>query len=228
MLAKQKLKEWRAEYVKTVRGRALKLINNARARSKNKNIECFLELDWLVPKLEKGVCEITNMPFNFDAPVGETRRVDAPSLDRIDKSKNYTHENTRVVLWAVNGALNEYGTDIMLPILEAMVKGIKNAEQKESTSVPTQHTGASQDNSQLGVVHGARVGENCDGAHHHRGEPEGQDPRDSSEEGCRICMGSGVRKMATLETFYGGQDNGDALCTAEEFAKRIRCLCYQP
>ena len=78
------------------------------------------------------------------------------------------------------------------------------------------------------ALHGAGIGEDCDGAQHHRGESEGQNTGDSSEAGCRICMGTGVRKMATLATFYRNETDGDTLCTAKEFAERIRCICYQP
>jgi len=214
-----------AEYKRTTNGRAKTLISNAKARSKKKNVEVHIESHWVEEQLKKGVCELTGIPFSFEPPPdGLTRRPNAPSLDRKDKTKHYTEDNTRVVLWAVNCALAEYGTEIMLPILERTVDAIK----RQSTSVPTQHTGESQDNSQLGTIHGAGVGQDCDGAHHHRGESEGQDSSDSTEAGCRICMGTGVQKMATLATFYSDQDNGNTLCSAEEFAKRIRCLCYQP
>jgi hypothetical protein len=102
------------------------------------------------------------------------------------------------------------------------------AKQNKLTSVPTQHTGEGQDNSQFGIVYGAGPWEDCDGAHHHTGEPEGQNLSDSAQAGCRICMGTGVRKMATLADFYSDKDNGDSLCTSKELAERLRCICYQP
>jgi hypothetical protein len=212
------------DYKRTTRGRAMVLYGNARVRSRKRNVEVFITSDWIEDHLKRGTCELTGLPFSFEPPpAGLTRRPDAPSVDRIDKTKPYTTENTRVILWAVNCALAEYGTETMLPILERMVNAIK----KQPTPVSTKHTATSQEQEPHGSVHGARVGQDCDGSHHHRGEPEGQDSSDSTKESCRICMGTGVRKMATLETFYGGQDNGDCLCTAEEFAKRIRCICHQ-
>ena len=215
-----------AEWVKSPVGKVSRLYSSCVRRAKLSKSEVTITKDWIRERIEKGVCELTGMSFNFEGKGEYSRQPYAPSIDRIDpKNKNYTPENCRVVLWAVNCSMAEYGDNIMIPIFQKIVE---YAKQKESTSVPTQHTGQSQDNTQLGIVYGAGTWEDCDGAHHHRGEPEGQDFSDSTEAGCRICMGTGVQKMATLATFYGNENNGDTLCSAEEFAKRIRCLCYQP
>jgi hypothetical protein len=150
-----------------------------------------------------------------------------PTLDRIQPNLGYVKGNIAFLSHKANRIKDNGTMQDHYAIADWIWERI-NAEQKESTSVPTQHTGEGQDNSQFGTVHGAGVGQDCDGAHHHRGEPEGQDLSDSAEAGCRICMGTGVQKMATLATFYGNEGDGDTLCSAEEFAKRIRCLCYQP
>ena len=228
MSAKQKLKLWRAEYVKTLRGRALKLINNARSRSNTKGIEITLDVDWLVDKLEKGVCELTGMSFNLDAPVNESRRVDAPSLDRIDKNKGYTPDNTRVVLWAVNNALGEYGTERIYPILQAMIKGIEDARQNQPAPVSVEHTGESQGNTQSGTIHGAGAREDCDGVIHHRGEPEREDACDSTQEGCRICMGARGKQVEALELYENCQDYGLTETETRRLAELFGCICYQP
>jgi hypothetical protein len=81
-----------------------------------------------------------------------TRRPDAPSLDRISKHKPYTKENTRVILWAVNCALAEYGTTLMLPILKAMIKGIEDANQGSITSLPTESDTKGQGDSKPGLI----------------------------------------------------------------------------
>lgn len=205
-----------------------KYLHNARSRARRDNVPFDITYEYL-EQIATDECPVFGIRFEWGASnlgKGQTKQ-NCPTLDRILPDKGYVKGNVAFISYKANRIKDNGTMQDHYAIADWIWERI-NAEQKESTSVPTQHTGTSQDNSQLGVVHGARVGQDCDGAHHHRGEPEGQDPRDSSEEGCRICMGSGVRKMATLETFYGGQDNGDALCTAEEFAKRIRCLCYQP
>jgi hypothetical protein len=215
-----------ADWVKTPSAKVSRLYSACVRRAKLSKSEVTITREWLLERINKGVCELTGLVFNFDGRGQYSRQPYAPSIDRIDpQNKNYTPENCRVVLWAVNCSMAEYGDEIMIPIFEKIVE---YAKQNKLTSVPTQHTGEGQDNTQLGTVHGAGPREDCDGAHHHTGESEGQDASDSTEAGCRICMGTGVQKMATLATFYGNENNGDTLCSAEEFAKRIRCLCYQP
>jgi hypothetical protein len=222
------IKEYNSNRYSTLIGRAKILVNNARVRSRKKNLDFDISVDDIHEKIVAGVCEFTGISFDYSYGKDTFLNAYSPSIDKINSKKGYTKNNIRLVLTAVNRSLGEDGEKEMLPILKAMVEAIeKNAEQKESTSVSTQHTGEGQDNTQPGIVYGARPWEDCDGAHHHTREPEGQDLSDSAEAGCRICMGTGVQKMATLATFYSDQDNGHALCSAEEFAKRIRCLCYQ-
>jgi hypothetical protein len=212
----------------TLEKKAKPLVTAARDRAKRKKLEFCLTEAMIAPRIIRGVCELTGIAFDLNYKGSSHKNPYSPSIDRIDSHKGYVLSNVRVVLTAVNIALGEDGEEVMYPILKAMVEAIENAKQKQLTSVPTEHTGEGQDNSQFGTIHGAGVGQDCDGAHHHRREPEGQDLSDSTKAGCRICMGTGVQKMATLATFYGNENNGDTLCSAEEFAKRIRCLCYQP
>ena len=205
-----------------------KYLQNARSRAKRDSVAFDITYDYL-ESIATDECPVFGTPFEWgmsNLGKGLTKQ-NCPTLDRILPNKGYVKGNVAFISYKANRIKDNGTMQDHYAIADWIWERI-NAEQKESTSVPTQHTGESQNNSQLGAVHGARVGENCDGAHHHRGEPEGQDSSDSSEEGCRICMGSGVRKMATLATFYSSESDGGTLCTAEEFAKRIRCLCYQP
>jgi hypothetical protein len=188
---KEKQAEWRKEYVQTVRGRALKLINNARSRSVDKGIYIDLPLSWLEEKLLKNSCEITNMPFDLSPPEDHTRRYNAPSLDRIDKTKGYTVDNTRLVLWVVNCALAEYGTDIILPILKAMVAGIENAKPNTTPPVPTRLDKPRQINPQCWSVPATGSGQDNNDADDYRGATQGKNAYRSAKEGGGNCMGSG-------------------------------------
>jgi hypothetical protein len=213
------------DYKRTTNGRARNLINNAKTRSKKKNVEVLVDYTWVEERLKIGICELTGIPFSFEPPPeGLTRRPDAPSLDRIDKTKHYTVENTRVILWAVNCALAEYGTETMLPILERMVDAIKN----KPTSIPKKRARKSKDNPEPRALHGAGVGEDCDGSHHHRGEPEGEDPCDSAKESCRICMGSRVRQMEALELYESRENYGLAESEINGVKQLFGCVCHQP
>lgn len=70
-----------------------------------------------------GVCAVTRLDFSLD-PVGDSlvRRVYKPSLDRIKAGQPYTRENCRLVLTAVNFAMNAWGEDVYLRIARAAVQ----------------------------------------------------------------------------------------------------------
>jgi hypothetical protein len=120
--------EYKSKYALTLRGRATTLVNHARNCKKGKraSLEKNLTVDDIIPILKVGVCQLTGLPFDFSKSKTSSKNAHAPSLDRIDSSKGYTKENVRVVLYLVNIALGEYSDEEALPILEAMVKGIKN------------------------------------------------------------------------------------------------------
>ena len=74
---------------------------------------------------QNGKCAITKEELTCISQEGRIKT--NISLDRIDsKIKDYSPENTRVVLTAVNKTLNEYGGETILPILKAMVAKIEN------------------------------------------------------------------------------------------------------
>lgn len=113
-------------YALSLRGRAIKIWHRAKTRTGS----CDVTVDWIIEKLKANRCELTGFPFDLSPSTGKyCYNPYAPSLDRIDSSiKAYTPENTRVVLAAVNTALNQYGTETMLPILKAMVEAIENPD----------------------------------------------------------------------------------------------------
>ena len=203
-------------------------LNNARCRARRDNLPFDITHEYL-QSIATDECPVYGIVFEWGPSKlgkGYTKE-NCPNLDRIVPEKGYVKGNVAFISQKANRIKDNGTMQDHYAIADWIWERI-NAEQKESTSVPTEHTGEGQDMSQFGTVHGAGVGQDCDGANHHRGEPEGQDLSDSTKAGCRICMGTGVQKMATLATFYGNENNGDTLCSAEEFAKRIRCLCYQP
>ena len=61
------------------------------------------------------------MPFNSERYGAAIRRPWAPSIDRIDSSKDYHPDNCRLVCGSVNTAMNEYGPSVLLTIARAMV-----------------------------------------------------------------------------------------------------------
>jgi hypothetical protein len=66
---------------------------------------------------------LTGLPFRETAVgTGKARRPYAPSLDRIDSRQPYSRTNCRLVLQAVNFALNAFGDDLFLAIAEGAIK----------------------------------------------------------------------------------------------------------
>jgi len=105
----------------TAKGRAYVLLNNARARAKRSGATVTIDVDWIASRIERGHCALTGLPFSLSATAEHSAHPFAPSLDRIDnRCKDYTPENTRLVLHSVNSALNEYGVTHLLMLCDAI------------------------------------------------------------------------------------------------------------
>lgn len=61
-------------------------------------------------------CAVTKIGFSMDR-YGGAKAPFSPSIDRIDNSKGYTMDNTRIVCLIVNIAMNEWGTCAFLELL---------------------------------------------------------------------------------------------------------------
>jgi len=214
------------EYKRTTWGRAVTLVSNARRRSKKRNVKMELTIEWVDEQLKKGACQITGIPFNLEATTEHhTRRWDAPSLDRIDKTKPYNETNTRVVLWAVNCALSEYGTEVMLPILKAMIKGIEDAQKKSTTPVSTGPDQTGRDDTEPSAISTTRAWQNGDDANDYRGATQGENSYRSAKEGSGDSMGYGSGEVGAPQAPKNSQDPGHAESTVgsvEEFFERVR------
>lgn len=178
-----------------------------------------IDKQWILERLERGVCEATG-----DILTMSSKQSNSPSLDRIDPSNpNYTPDNCRITTWQFNNMKGAFTDEEFIRVAEAL----KNVRQKQSTITPDHGARESQNNSELGTVHGVRIGEDCDGSHHHRGEPEGEDPCDSTQASCRICMGSGSKQLEALELYEGRASYGLTDAETESLAKLFGCVCYQ-
>lgn len=97
-------------------GRAQALWHNSRKRDHTNH---SISLEWIQHKLEIGVCERTDIPFEFVYKQGRTAY--APSLDKIDPSKGYTEDNTQVVIWMYNAAKNIFTDADVLYMAKCLV-----------------------------------------------------------------------------------------------------------
>lgn len=116
--------EYWSEYSKTTIGRAKKLVKAAHLRAKKKHLDFDLAWEEIQKVLIEGKCQLTGFPFILDQVSKFQNNPFAPSIDRIDPKKGYLKNNIRVILHSLNSALNEYGTDHLIKIVDAMKENL--------------------------------------------------------------------------------------------------------
>lgn len=110
--------------LRTKKSVAWKLYSDAKRRAFKKRGSVTISVEWIHQRLENGRSELSGTEFFLPADGSANAR--APSLDRIDSSNpDYSPENTRVICFQENVALNNFGDEASLPILEALVEGLK-------------------------------------------------------------------------------------------------------
>ena len=85
-----------------------RLHSAAKNRAKAKGIPFALTHRWVQERLLAGTCEVTGATFALSA--GKPAPLSA-SIDRIDSSKGYTPENSRMVIWAFNRMKGDMSDD---------------------------------------------------------------------------------------------------------------------
>ena len=116
---------WNKVRRQSVHGYLVQTINTLRQRSKALGIGFDLDLPFLIELWESqgGMCALSKLPMEHRATKHE--RGAGPysaSVDRINPRLGYTKGNVRFLLFAVNTALNEWGDDIVIPIMKAVVE----------------------------------------------------------------------------------------------------------
>ena len=91
-------------------GRANRIYHTLIKGAESRGIAFNLSKEWILEKLLNGRCEVTGIPFVFDAnknsftvkSKNQNRNPWSPSVDRIDSSKGYTEENCKMVCTMYN------------------------------------------------------------------------------------------------------------------------------
>ena len=115
-----------SDFYKSINGRALTLLKSANRRACNFNEACDLDYDFIYNKLEKGVCEITGIVFDFNKPEHSCKNPYAPSIDRIDSTIGYTKNNTRIVIWQYNLMKGEISDKELLILCKLILERSKD------------------------------------------------------------------------------------------------------
>ncbi len=89
---------------RTVAGLASKLFHDARRRAKQKGFEFTITQEWIVERLEAGVCQLSGLPLE----IAQAGTANSPSLDRKNNSKGYTPANCQVITAQANRAKGEW------------------------------------------------------------------------------------------------------------------------
>lgn len=127
---KRRTKKESSFYADTVVGRANRMYHTAIKGAKERDIPFNLDKQWFVDKLYQGKCEVTGIPFVLKAKEhsmtvvskGQHRNPFAPSIDRIDSSKDYSKENCQMTCVMYNFAKGSFTEEA----LEMFCRGYLN------------------------------------------------------------------------------------------------------
>ena len=221
-------KEKVKKYYGTKRGHLTRFLAHAKNRANKKQLPCNITLDYL-ESIATDVCPIFGTPFVWGRNRGKLG-IEGATLDRIIPELGYIVGNVVFISDKANRIKAEFTENELYKVadwLHDKRKEILNAFKGQSAPLSDNHIEKSQNDSAFGVVLGTGIGEDCDGSHHHRGEPKGENSCDSTKESCRICMGSGSKQMEALELFKGRDDYGLTESEIKSIAKLFGCVCHQ-
>lgn len=86
-------------------------------RAQKRGIAFSLTPQDVIPLYEAG-CALTGYQFSR---IAKERSPLSPSIDRIDSSKGYTPDNIRVVCYALNIGMNDWGFEKIAPLWKAAI-----------------------------------------------------------------------------------------------------------
>jgi len=110
------------------------IFRGARKGAQARNIDWLLSTDDMATIAERcgGLCEVSGVALTFTAT--GRRGPYGPSVDRIDANFAYTARNTRIVCIAINYAMNTWGAEPLIPIVQAMAEKYRNNAKEPPAS----------------------------------------------------------------------------------------------
>lgn len=109
------------------------ILGRLKSRAKKKGMEFAISQNDLMEMLERsaGLCEVS-VPLVFGTIRNPEEAPWTPSIDRVDCSKGYTVDNCRIVCYAANVAMSNWGEDVLHKLAFSMARiGRKNRQNVE-------------------------------------------------------------------------------------------------
>ena len=111
--------------------KAHKILNAARQRARKRGADFSIAIEDVMPQIHLGACSVTGIPFNYESPGHGIRNPYGPSIDRIDSSKGYTPDNIRIVIFALNLMLADFGDEVFEHVAKTYLRERKkNGDNK--------------------------------------------------------------------------------------------------
>lgn len=119
---------------KDARTAIIRAIARAKHRSGKSGLPFSIAKEWAIDRMEKNDyrCEETGIPFLMKCDAQSFMRPYVPSLDRRDPCKGYTEENVRIVVFAFNAMVSDWGDAVM----HRIANGYRHAQTVKRTSIP--------------------------------------------------------------------------------------------
>ena len=109
----------------------------ARRRAKAKGVPFNLDVDFLLDLVERQEFRCALTGIEFFAQIDNAASIDpcTPSIDRIEPQKGYLKSNVRVIIYAMNAMLLDWGEDVFIQIANSY-RYTKRTKEQHSNPAP--------------------------------------------------------------------------------------------
>lgn len=123
--SKLKNETWK-KYARSDKWTITLLLNNAKDRAKKNNLVFDLDREWVQERLNKWVCELSNIPFERNIEIQYRSNPFWPSIDKIIPSQWYTKDNSRLICFCVNMARSDWWDENLFKMCSAIISNKKD------------------------------------------------------------------------------------------------------